>query len=53
MNIFENKINAFRDTLDAHLIDIYKSGPDSLKKPINIHCPVKVKVQIYFNINSC
>ena len=35
MNIFENKINAFRDTLDAHLIDIYKTGPESLKKPIN------------------
>ena len=35
MNIFENKINVFKDTIDSHLIDIYKTGPESLKQPIN------------------
>ena len=35
MNIFDDKINSYRDILDSHLIDIYKTGPESLSKPIN------------------
>ena len=35
MNIFDEKINSYRDILDSHLIDIYKTGPESLRKPIN------------------
>ena len=35
MNIFDEKINSYRDILDSHLIDIYKKGPESLRKPIN------------------
>tara|TARA_B100000941_G_scaffold292_1_gene176 strand:- start:3697 stop:4659 length:963 start_codon:yes stop_codon:yes gene_type:complete len=35
MNIFDDKINSYRDILDSHLIDIYKTGPESLRKPIN------------------
>ena len=35
MNIFGDKINSYRDILDSHLIDIYKTGPESLRKPIN------------------
>ena len=35
MNIFDDKINSYRDILDSHLIDIYKTGPESLREPIN------------------
>ena len=35
MKIFDDKIQMYRDTLDKYLIDIYHSGPDSLKNPIN------------------
>ena len=35
MNKFDDKINSFRDILDSHLIDIYKTGPESLRNPIN------------------
>ena len=34
MNIFDDKINSYKDILDSHLIDIYKTGPESLSKPI-------------------
>ena len=35
MKIFDNKIQMYRDTLDRYLVDIYNTGPDSLKNPIN------------------
>ena len=35
MKIFDDKIQMYRDMLDRHLVDIYSTGPDSLKRPIN------------------
>ena len=35
MKIFDDKIQMYRDMLDRYLVDIYNTGPDSLKKPIN------------------
>ncbi len=35
MKIFDDKIQMYRDTLDRHLEDIYNTGPESLKNPIN------------------
>ena len=35
MKIFDDKIQMYRDTLDHYLVDIYNTGPDSLKNPIN------------------
>ena len=34
MKIFDDKIQIYRDTLDQYLVDIYNTGPDSLKDPI-------------------
>ena len=35
MKIFDDKIQMYRDPLDRHLEDIYNTGPESLKNPIN------------------
>ena len=35
MKIYDDKIALFREALDNKLKDIYTTGPDSLKYPIN------------------